>query len=47
MSLMHDDRAEENSESLEARISSFQSFASVCSFYNPAGQIDGELQREF
>ncbi|CAL8462047.1 g1578 [Coccomyxa elongata] len=41
-STLHDDRAEETSDSLEACITSFQSFASVCSFYDPAGQIIGE-----
>ncbi|BDA41233.1 probable BRCA1-A complex subunit Abraxas 1 [Coccomyxa sp. Obi] len=41
-STLHDDRAEETFDSLEACITSFQSFASVCSFYDPAGQIIGE-----
>lgn len=41
-STLHDDRAEETSDSLEACITSFQSFASVCSFYDPAGLIIGE-----
>lgn len=41
-STLHDDRAEETSDILEACITSFQSFASVCTFYDPAGQIIGK-----
>lgn len=42
---MHDDREAETEDLLEARISGFLSYASMCSFYNAAGQIDGDLRR--
>lgn len=46
-STLHDDREEETSNNLQARITSFQCCASICSFYNPAGQIEGKLGYNF
>lgn len=41
--MVHDDAPDETATSRNARIVSFVSFSSVCSFYNAAGQIDGEI----
>ena len=42
-SIVHDDAPDETSELRTARITSFVSFSSICSFYNAAGQVQGIL----
>lgn len=42
-SIVHDDAPDETSVRRTARITSFVSFSSVCSFYNGAGQVQGML----
>ena len=42
-SIVHDDAPDETSVLRTARITSFASFSSVCSFYNAAGQVQGKI----